>query len=148
MRSVLFFMTFTTACCASSLFGTWKMDAGRSKTMGSVPPRGFTVRIEPHAKGEVFTLDRVEVDGRATSSSSILYLDSTPRELQDFDCVGVQSSRRLDSRTIENRRNCASSDCIWFVRHSTDKARELMIDITEKHRSGPNLDWRLVLEKQ
>jgi hypothetical protein len=54
----------------------------------------------------------------------------------------------LDSGTIEIRRNCGSSEGIWFVRLSSGKARDLMIDITEKRRPGPNLDWRLVLEKQ
>jgi len=40
------------------MFGTWKMDVSRSKITGSAPPKSFTVRAEPHAKGEVFTLDR------------------------------------------------------------------------------------------
>jgi len=134
--------------CAESALGTWTMNAARSTFAGSARTKSFIVRIAPHAKGEVFTLDRVESDGRATSSSSILYFDSKPRDLQDFDCVGTQSSRRLDSGTIEIRRNCAGSDGIWFVRHATDKSKELMIDITEKRRPGPNLDWRLVLEQQ
>jgi hypothetical protein len=120
----------------------------RSTFAGVRAPKSLTVRIEPHAKGEVFTVDRVESDGRATSSSSILYFDNTPRDVQDFDCLGTQSSRRSDSGTIEIRRNCAGSDGIWFVRHATDKSKELMIDITERRRPGPNLDWRLVLEKQ
>jgi hypothetical protein len=148
MRTIFLLTLIVTGNCAESAFGTWKVNPHRSIFTGVGAPKSLTVRIEPHAKGEVFTLDRVEIDGRATSSSSILYFDSTPRDLQNFDCLGVQSSRRLDSRTIEIRRNCAGSDGIWFVRHSTDKARELKIDITEKRRPGPNLDWRLVLEKQ
>jgi hypothetical protein len=111
-------------------------------------PKSLSVRIEPHAKGEVFTLDRVESDGRATSSSSILYFDGAPRDLQDFDCTGAQSSRRLDSQTVEIRRKCAGSDGIWFVRQSTEQSQELIIEITEKRRGGPNLEWRVVLEKQ
>jgi hypothetical protein len=148
MRTIFLLTLIVTGNRAESAFGTWKVNTHRSIFTGVGAPKRLTVRIEPHAKGEVFTLDRVESDGRATSSSTILYFDSTPRDLQDFDCEGVQSSRRLDSRTIEIRRNCASSDGIWFVRQSTDKARELMIDITERRRAGPNLDWHLVLEKQ
>src|SRR3974377_1900483 len=45
------------------------------------PPKKRTSRIESHAKGEVFTLDRIEADGRATTSSTLLYLDG---KLRDF----------------------------------------------------------------
>jgi hypothetical protein len=148
MRMVFLLTVIVTAKCAEPAFGTWKVNANRSTFTGGAAPRSLTVRIEPHAKGEVFTLERVEKDGRATSSSTILYFDNTPRDLQDFDCVGAQSSRRLDGRTIEIRRDCAGSTGIWVVRRQTDKSKELIIDITEKRRSGPNLDWRLVLEKQ
>ena len=148
MRTIVLLALIVTGNCAESSFGTWKLNTNRSSFAGVGAPKSLTVRIEPHAKGEVLTLDRVEIDGRASSSSSILYFDSTPRDLQDFDCVGTQSSRRLDERTIEIRRNCAGSDGIWFVRHAAEKSKALMIDITEKRRTGPNLDWHLVLEKQ
>jgi hypothetical protein len=35
-----------------------------------------------------------------------------------------------------------------FVRQSTEQSQELIIEITEKRRGGPNLEWRVVLEKQ
>jgi hypothetical protein len=148
MRTFFLLTLIVIGNCAEPVFGTWKVKTNRSTFAGVRAPRSLSVRIEPHAKGEVFTVDRVESDGRATSSSSILYFDNKPRDLQDFECLGTQSSRRLDSGTIEIRRNCAGRDGIWFVRHATDKSKELMIDITEKRRPGPNLDWRLVLEKQ
>jgi hypothetical protein len=148
MRTIFLLALMITGSWADSLFGIWKVNTSRSIYPGVGVPKSLIVRIEPHPKGEVFTLDRVERDGRVTSSSSILYFDSASRDLQDFDCVGTQSSRRLDGRTIEIRRSCASGDAIWFVRHSNDKARDLMIDITERRRAGPNLDWHLVLEKQ
>jgi len=96
----------------------------------------------------VFTLERVEKDGRATTSSTIVYFDNTPRDFQDFDCAGAQSSRRLDGRTIESRRNCGGSHSIWLVRRQTDTSTRLIIDSSEERRPGPNLDWRLVMEKQ
>ena len=148
MRTVLLLIVFTAACWASSTFGTWKMDATRSTFTGGAQPKSFTLRIEPHSKGEVFTVEKVESDGRATSSSNILYFDGAPRDLQDFDCVGAQSSRRLDSRTVEIRRKCASGDGTWLIRQSKEQSKELHIDITEKRRGGPNLEWRVVLEKQ
>src|SRR5438105_695988 len=143
MRTVLLLIVVTMACWANSTLGTWKMNAARSTFAGGTQPKSLSVRIEPHPKGEVFTLDRVESDGRATSSSSILYFDGALRDLQDFDCTGAQSARRLDSRTVEIRRKCAGSDGTWFVRQSTEQSKELIIEITEKRRGGPNLEWRL-----
>ena len=148
MGMVFLLTWFVAGNCAEPVFGAWKLNSNRSTFPGGGAPKSLTIRIEPHAKGQVFTLERVEKDGRATSSSSILYFDNTPRDLQDFDCTGVQSSRRVDSRTFEIRRNCAGSHGIWFVRHAADKSKELIIDITETRGAGPNLEWRIVLEKQ
>jgi hypothetical protein len=147
MRTVLI-LAIVAVCPANSTFGTWEMNAARSTFTGSSQPKSLSVRIEPHAKGEVFTLDRVESDGRATTSSSILYLDGAPRDIQDFDCAGAQSSRLLDSRTLEIRRNCAGSDGTWVVRQSAVQSNELIIDITEKRRDGANFERRVVLPKQ
>jgi hypothetical protein len=55
--------------------GIWKMNAARSTFAGDIQPQSLTLRIEAHAKGEGFTLDRIEADGRATSSSTILYFE-------------------------------------------------------------------------
>lgn len=136
------------ATCFGQAYGTWKMNAARSTFSGGVSPKSFTVRIEPHPKGEVFTVDRTEPDGRTTSSSTILYLDGAAREFQDFECSGTQLSRRIDGETVEILRQCGAGAWTKFVRHSTDKSNKLMIDIMEKRRPGPNLDWRLILEKQ
>ena len=111
-------------------------------------PRSFTVRIEPHAKGRVFTLDRLEADGRSTSFSSVLYLDGTSHDFQDFACSGTQSSRWRDERTIEIRRVCPNGESIWRIRESAENSRELTIEITEKSRGGSTLGWRVVLKRQ
>src|SRR5262252_4710578 len=108
----------------------------------------FTVRIEPHAKGEVFTLDRIEADGRTTTSSSILYLDDKERDYREPGCSGTQSSRRVDSQTVEILRKCASGEWTRFVRRSPVQAKELILDITEQRLDGRRFERRLVLEKQ
>src|SRR5262249_31949964 len=95
MRAIPLFILFATSCWAEGTFGTWKMNPARSTFNGSPHPESFTVRIEPHARGEVFTLDKTEEDGRATTSSTILYLDGKPRDFQDPGCSGTQSSRRV-----------------------------------------------------
>ena len=133
---------------ADGAFGTWQMNAARSTLTGDIRPRSLTVRIEPHAKGEVFTLDRVEADGRATSSSSILHLDGEPRQFQDSGCSGIQSSRRVDSRTVEILRMCATGDWVRFVRRSALQPKELVLEITEQRSGGRRFERRLVLEKR
>ena len=61
------------------VFGIWRLNAARSTFAGDTQPRSLTVRIEPHVKGEVFTLDRTETNGRSTSSSVLLYFDGRGR---------------------------------------------------------------------
>ena len=148
MRALVLLSIVVTTGWAEPAFGTWQLNAARSTLAGDIRPKSLTVRIEPHAKGEVFTLDRVEADGRNTTSSTILYLDSEPRQFQDFGCSGIQSSRRLDSQTVEILRMCASGERIRFIRRSTPPAKELVLEITEQKLDGRRVERRLVLEKR
>jgi len=124
------------------------MNASRSTFAVEMQPKRLTVRIEPHAKGEVFTLERVEADGRTGSASTILYFDGEPREFQDFACSGIQWSRRVDSRTVEILRMCASGEWIRSVRRSGPLPNELVLEITEHLPDGRRFERRLLLEKQ
>lgn len=105
------------------------------------------MRIEPHANGEVFTVDKVERDGRATSDSTILYLDDKPRDFQDLGCAGTQSSRRVDGRTVEILRKCSTGGWTRFVRRLT-RYRELVLEITSQQADGRRVERRVVMEKQ
>ena len=134
----------TSVICPS---GTWKMNASRSTLAGS-SPRSLTVRIERHPKGEVFTLDRIETDGRTTSSSTILYLDGEPRPFEDFGCSGTQSSRRVDERTVEIVRMCASGGWMRLLRRASTKSNELVLEIAEQSADGRHFNRRLTLERQ
>jgi hypothetical protein len=69
MRSALLLTALGAACWAGAAYGTWKLNTARSTFAGDTQPRSFTIRIEPRGKGEVFTLGRIEADGRAISSS-------------------------------------------------------------------------------
>ena len=133
---------------AEPAFGTWQMNAARSTLAADNRPQSLTVRIEPHAKGQVFTLDRVEADGRAISFSSILYFDGEPRPFQDFGCSGIQSSRRVDSRTVEILRMCASGAWVRLIRRLAPQAKELVLEITEQSPDGRRVERRLILEKR
>src|SRR5260370_10950914 len=145
MRIVALLMLIGAAGQAESAFGTWKLNAARSTLSGGAQPKGFTVRIEPHPKGEVFTLDKVESDGRTTSSSTILYFDGAPRDFQDFGCSGTQSSRRVDSQAVEILRNCASGEWNRFILRIPTKPNQLILEITDQHPDGRRVERRLVL---
>jgi hypothetical protein len=98
---------------AGEAFGVWKLNQARSALTAN--QRSVTLRIEPHPRGEVCTLDAVAVDGRALTSSTIVYFDGKTRGFQDSACSGTQSSRRMDSRTAEILRDCcAASRSGWF----------------------------------
>jgi hypothetical protein len=107
----------------------------------------MVVRFEPHPKGEVFTLDQIDRYGRSTTSSTILYLDGKEREFEGFGCSGTQSSRRLDSQTVEILRTCRSGEWTRFVRRLSSDAKELALEITEQHNDLRRFGRRLVLKK-
>src|ERR1043166_3631647 len=111
MHLLLVSTLLSAACFGQGLegtSGTWKMNAARSTFAGAAPFKSLTVRIERHPKGEVFTPDRIETDGRTITSRTIVYFDGEPRRFEDFGCSGIQSSRRADERTVEVVRMCAS----------------------------------------
>jgi len=109
--------------------------------------KGVTLRIQPHTRGEVFTLDTVSADGRASTSSTILYFDGKARQFQDASCQGTQSSRRVDDRTIEILRECGNGDSTRLIRRLGAQPGKLILEITEQ-RQDRRSERRLVLEKQ
>jgi len=131
---------------AEEAFGVWKLDPARSTLTGN--QKSMTLRIEPHNGGEVFTLDTLAADGRASTFSTILYFDGKPREFRDSDCAGTQSSRRVDGRTVEILRDCASGEQLRLVRRLSAQPGALIFDITEQHRDGRRSERHLVMEKQ
>lgn len=147
MRIAALLVLVGAASAAEPESGIWKMNPVRSNFSGDTQPRSFTVRVEPHSKGEVFTLDRVETDGRATSSSTILYFDGVARDFQQGECSGTQSSWRMDSQTVEIFRNCGAGAWTKFVRRTSLKT-QLVLEISERRADGRRFDRRLVFEKQ
>jgi hypothetical protein len=134
------------ASCPGQIVGVWKMDATRSTFAGGARPKALTMRIENHPSGEVFTLDTVAEDGRATTFSTILYLDGKPRDFHDFSCSGTQSSRHLDARNVEIVRKCAGGRQVRFLRRNVEPGL-LIFEITEQNPEGRRTERRLVLER-
>ena len=148
MRAILLTLLLSVPNWAEEAFGMWKVNPARSVFSGDAPPKSLTVRFESHTKGEVFTLDRIDLDGRATSSRTILYLDGISRDFQDFGCSGTQSSRRVDSQTVEILRNCTNGGWTRLVRRLAAQPKGLLLEITEQNSAGRRFERRLVLEKQ
>ena len=61
---------------------------------------------------------------------------------------GSQSSRRLDSQTVEILRTCASGGWTKFIRRLSTNPKELVLEITEQQADGRRAERRLVMEKQ
>ena len=89
---------------AGEAFGVWALNPARSTLAGN--EKSVTLRIELHTRREVFTLDTLAAGGRASTFSTILYLDERAREFQDSGRSGTQLSRRVDSGLWKS---CASA---------------------------------------
>jgi hypothetical protein len=136
------------ARAADPAFGTWKLNPARSTFAGDTQPKSLTLRIESHAKGEVFTLDRTETNGQSTSSSVLLYFDGRARAFNEAGCSGTQSSRRLDSRTVEILHDCTGGQSTRVIWRSGAQPNELVLEITDQYPDGRHYERRLVLERQ
>jgi hypothetical protein len=104
MRAALLLILLSATSGGGEAFGAWKLNPARSTRVEI--QKTVTVRIQPHTRGEVFTLDTLATDGRASTSSTILYFDGKARDFQDSTCSGTQWSRRVDSQTVEIVREC------------------------------------------
>jgi hypothetical protein len=137
-------MLLSVTSWAGEAFGVWKLNPARSTLAGN--QKNLTVRIQAHARGEVFTLDAVAGDGRASTSSTILYFDGKARDFEDSACSGTQSSRRVDGRTVEILRECSGGQ-VRLIRRAEGPG-VLILEITEQNSDGRRSEQRLVMEKQ
>jgi hypothetical protein len=145
MRAALLLTLLGATSWAGEAFGVWKLNPSRSTLAGI--EKSVTLRIEPHTRGEVFTLDTLATDGRASTFSTILYLDGKAREFQDSICSGTQLSRRMDNRTVEILRECANGAQIRLVRRALQPG-VLILEIVEQQMGGRRSERRLFMEKQ
>src|SRR5215472_14991386 len=99
MRNVALLALLAGAARTQTPVGAWKLNPARSTFSGQTQPKTLVLRVEPHPKGEVVTVDRTGDNGQSTSSSTNLYLDGAARDFQGTECSGSQTSRRLDSQT-------------------------------------------------
>ena len=147
MRIIPLLLAAAAASRAEAPFGTWKVNPASSiAIISDRAPKAMTLRFEPHPKGEVFTVETIESDGRAVTSSSILYLDDKPRESANPGCSGTQSSRRRKDRSIEILCQCTTGEWIRIIRRLPSQPDRLVLEITGQRANG-RFDRRLVLER-
>ena len=145
MRAALLLTLLGATSWAGEAFGVWKLNPARSTFVEN--QKRLTIRIEPHTRGEVFTLDTIAADGRASTVSTILYFDGKARDFQDATCSGTQLSRRIGGLTVEILRECANGDT-QLIRRSAIEPGVLILEIIEQYRDGRRSERRLVMEKQ
>jgi hypothetical protein len=146
MRPALLLTLLGATSFAGDAFGVWQSNPARSTLVEN--QKSVTVRIEPHIRGEVFTLDTVANDGRASTSSTLLYFDGKTRGFRDSGCAGTQSSRRVDSRTVEILRDCANGRHRQLIRRLAVQPGVLVLEVLEQNTDGRHSERRLVLDKQ
>jgi len=120
---------------------------GASFTDVLIAGQRMAVRFGPHPKGETFTVETIDRQGRLTTSSSILYFDGKQRGLRGVWCSGTQISRRVDSQTVEILQVCSNGDWTRFVRRVAAGRDEQVLEITEQQGSG-RIVQRIVTEKR
>jgi hypothetical protein len=54
----------------------------------------------------------------------------------------------LDHHTVEILRTCGKDRWTQFIRRTTARPDELLLEITEQQADGGRREWRLVLQKQ
>ena len=144
MRTIPLLLLAGAASWAGEPFGVWKLNPARSTLAGN--QKSVTARIEPHSRGEVFTLDTIAADGRASTFSTILYFDGKARDFKDSACSGTQSSRRVDGQTVEILRECANGGQMRLIRRAA-QGGVLILEITEQNTEGRRFERRLVMER-
>jgi hypothetical protein len=145
MRAALLLTLLGILSWAGEPFGVWKLNPARSTLVEN--QKCVTIRIEPHVRGEVFTLDTIASDGRASTVSTILYFDGKARDFQDATCTGTQLSRRMGRLTVEILRECANGHK-QLIRRSAIEPGVLILEITEQEMDGRRSERRLVMEKR
>jgi hypothetical protein len=129
---------------ASDALGIWKVNP----VLSTAPYSNITaIGFQSHAKGEVFTLYRSDGDGRATTSSTILYFDGRDRDMEDFGCQGTQSSRRVDRGTVEIARNCTGGQHIRLIRRLSPLHNELILEVSVETK-GDRVDRQMVQRRK
>ena len=90
----------------------------------------------------------IEQDNRPDDCGCQSADKSEHRDFQDFGCSGTQSSRRVDSQTVEILRKCANGGWTRFVRRLAAQPKDLVLEITEHYADGRRFERHLILEKQ
>jgi hypothetical protein len=142
-----FMLIMLTGCCAAQQqFGSWTLNIKRSTFGGDSRPKAVALRIEPHAKGEVVTFERTEMDGRALTNSTLLYLDGNYRRSDGVECS--ESSRQVKNGEVEIVRNCTSEPSTRLLRRVAPGGKQIIFEILVRQPEGSSFQQMLVFERR
>jgi hypothetical protein len=96
----------------------------------------------------VFTIDTTQRGGRATTVSTVLYLDGQLRDFEGTECSGKQASRRLGQESVEIVRRCNNGALIRIVVKLVTPQEVLIVETTNQEPDGRRYERRLMLERQ
>lgn len=148
MRLRFTLILLTDCCAAQQQFGSWTLNIARSSFGGDSRPKAVALRIEPHPRGEVVTFETTEMDGRAVTNSTLLYLDGNYRRSDEAECQGSESSARLKNGELEIVRNCTSGPSSRLVRRVAPGGKEIVFEILVQRPQGSSFQQMLVFERR
>ena len=132
-------------CWAGEAFGMWKLNPARSTLAGNEKSCDAPDRTAHARRGaSLWTRSR---RWAGVDFQHDLYFDGKARDFHDSACSGTQSSRRLDSQTVEILRECGSGAQIRLVRRAVQPG-VLILEITEQQMGGRRSERRLFMEKR
>src|SRR5580658_36985 len=145
MQAAALIFLFSASAGAGAPLGIWIMNAARSTLAAHPRPKRLTIRIESRAKGEVFSLDRIEPGGRTTTPAPPSIWTASHAVPKTAGVRKPNRRRRVDSQTVETLRTCGPG-WIRFVRLSS-QPNELVLELTEHQTGGFRFERHLVLER-
>ena len=149
MHAIALIVLLGASCWAQDAFGTWKLNAAKSRFDGP-PPKAISVRYEPQAEAEIWTFYQIRADGISETISQTLHFDA-----KDYPCgdLGLEErpdtvvSRKPDARTAEVFYKKSGRVARRVVRTVSADGRQITVEIRITPEKGPAVERRLVFER-
>ena len=130
--------------------GTWKMIPEKSSYNIGPFPKALTAKFEAHRSGEVLTLYHVRADGTSQTISETLYFDG--KDHATGEPAGSEREtvafRKLNAGTAEIVHKKGGNVTTRFLRAISPDGKQMTLEIVRIRDRSPNLERRLVLERE
>lgn len=143
------------AACATSPpaghsagWGTWKLNAERSRFNPGPPPRSVTTRFEPSGDGVNWSSERVAADGQRTLARYTARYDGKDYPISGSPSADTISLRRIDSRTTERVNKRDGKIVSVETRRVAADGNSYVTTVTGKTAKGEAIDHVMVFDRQ